>query len=322
MKFGFIFPGYGNQFVGMAKELYNDSRVMQEYFEEAANCLDKNFVKLTFASSDADLAELENAYVSLLLVSISIAAILKEQGIEPSIVAGHDVGQFAALASVGGVSMPDAIYLLRKYAGLYTEFLKDHRVEATRVKNMQKEELQKVCDQCVNGNNIAYISEYESDSQSIVSGTIESLNCLRKAVEDLQSGPVQDLPIGGGLHSPLMDEVLKTMKMYLEKVDFKEVSVPFVASITGQALKDGESVRAAVMQQIHAPIQWKKAVDAFAFCDVIIIVGPGKALLAQIQEIYPDKKVFSVVTPEDLNLVLTNVGKEPLPKDNESDSSN
>jgi len=319
MKFGFIFPGYGNQFVGMAKEFYNDSRIMQEYFEEAANCLDKNFVKLTFASSDAELSELENAYVSLLLISVSIVAILKEQGIEPSIVAGHDIGQFSALAATGGISSPDAMYLLRKYAGLYTDFLKDHRVEATRVNNMQKEELQKICEQCINGNNVAYITEHESDTQSIVSGTIESLNCLRKAVEDMQSGPVQDLPIGGGLHCPLMDEVLKTMKMYLEKVDFKEVTVPFVASITGQALKEGDLVRAAVMQQIHAPIQWKKALDAFAFCDCIIIAGPGKSLVEHIQEIYPEKKVFAVVTPDDLNLVLTNIGKDPITKDNEND---
>ena len=72
MKVGMLFPGYGSQFVGMGKELYDDSRIIQEYFEEAANCLNINFVKLCFAASDAELARMENAYPALFLLSSRI----------------------------------------------------------------------------------------------------------------------------------------------------------------------------------------------------------------------------------------------------------
>ena len=73
MKMGILFPGYGSQFVGMGKELYDASRIMQENFEEASICLNNNFVKLCFASSDAELSKIEHAYPALFLTSFSIA---------------------------------------------------------------------------------------------------------------------------------------------------------------------------------------------------------------------------------------------------------
>lgn len=322
MKVGIIFPGYGNQFVGMGKEFYDNSRSMQEHFEEAANCLDKNFIKLCFASSEAELAELENSYVSLFLVSLSIAKILQEHGIEPSMVAGNNIGEYAALASVNGINLPDAVYLLRKYAGLYTEFLKEKRVEAIRVKNIDIEKLQEVCKNCVNGNNVANVAIYELENQAVVTGTIESIACVRKAVEDLQSGPVEDLPIGQGLHSHLMDDILKSMKKYLEKVDIKDSEVPVVTGVTGQALKEGDQLRAAVMQQIHAPLKWDKVMDGFSFCDVILIAGPGKDIEALLQAAHPDKKIIPIVNPDDLNGLLELAGKPKMViKDKDDDSA-
>lgn len=329
MKVGLIFPGYGNQFVGMGKTFYDNSRIMQEHFEQAAQCLEQNYVKLCFASSDATLAKLENAYVSLFLVSLSLADILKDRGVEPSVVAGNNIGEYSAAAASGGLSLPDAVYLLKKYATLYTEFLQSRRVEALRVYNVDFNELKKICQNCTNGNNISYIASYETDDRALVSGTIESISCIKKALEDKLIGPVEEVPVGGGLYCPLMDDILKTMKQYLEKVDFKDTKVPFIASVTGQALKNGDAVRAAVMQQIHAPSQWKKVVDGFEFCDIIVIAGPGKILLAQLTQTYPDKKIMAIVTPDDMNQLLTLLGKplfeviddEGAPADEMSDDS-
>ena len=72
MKVALVFPGYGSQFVGMAKELYDESRLIQEYFEDASNCLNINFVKVCFASSENELGRLDTAFVSIFLVRFSI----------------------------------------------------------------------------------------------------------------------------------------------------------------------------------------------------------------------------------------------------------
>src|SRR3984957_20471227 len=110
MKIAFLFPGYGSQFVGMGKELYDESRIIQEYFEEASNCLNINFVKLCFASSDAELGKVTNAYGSLFLTRSAIAALLNEQRTVPDVVAWHALGELSAICSMHGISLPDGLY--------------------------------------------------------------------------------------------------------------------------------------------------------------------------------------------------------------------
>ena len=90
------------------------------------------------------------------------------------------------------------------------------------------------------------------------------------------------------------------MKMYLEKVDFKDTSIPFVGAVIGEPLEKGESSRAALMQHIHAPTRWYKVMQTFADCDVIIEVGPGTHLQKAFREIYPDKKVYGILVPQDI----------------------
>src|SRR5437870_3091921 len=107
MKIAMIFPGYGAQFVGMGKELYDESRVIQEYFEEAYNCSNLNFIRLCFASSDSELSQISNAYTSIFLLSCSLSELLKENNIKPDLVAGYGIGYFAAIFASGAITFPD-----------------------------------------------------------------------------------------------------------------------------------------------------------------------------------------------------------------------
>src|SRR5579859_6426456 len=99
MKIATLFPGYGSQYVGMGKELYDESRIMQEYFEEASNCLNINFVKLCFASSDAEISRIDNALLTNFLVGSALFALLKDLGFKTDVLVGHNAGEYAAIYS-------------------------------------------------------------------------------------------------------------------------------------------------------------------------------------------------------------------------------
>lgn len=304
MKTGFLFPGYGNQFSGMAKDLYDNFRVMQELFEEAAVCLDTNFVKLCFASSENSLKELPNAYISLFLVGISIAKILEDHMITPAVVGGYDIGEYGALASVKGITVPDALYLLKKYGQLYEQFLERKPLEALRIWDVTAFDIGHMCSHASNGAQVAALSVIEPSHNYIVSGTATSLHIIKQILKTKKIKSYKNIEVGGGAHASFMDEILKTMKMYLEKVDFKHTLAPFVAGVTGQALTNGEAVRAALMQQIHALLMIDRVIESYQFCDAIIIMGPGKMLVEMVKNAYPDKAIFEVTNLATLQEVL------------------
>lgn len=312
MKIGFMFPGYGNQRLAMGKDIYDNSRIIQEHFDQASSCIDKNFVKLCFASSDIKLSQLDNAYLSIFLLSLSIADILKHQGVVPSVVAGYDIGEFAALASVKALSLPDGLYLLSKYAKLYAEFLEGKRFEAINIKNCDSDQLQELLDLCKCNEQKPQVSVYQTYNQIIMADEIKKIACLKKHLNDVSCGPYEPALIGGGLHSYLMDPVLKVMKQYLEKVDFKDISIPFVASVTGQVLKEKDKLKSALMQQIHAPLRWDKVLQSFTFCDFIVVVGPDNFFKQQLEAEYSDKKILAVNSIDSLNECLTFLKKETI----------
>jgi len=121
MKVALLFPGYGSQYVGMGKEVYDEYRIVQEYFEEASNCLNVNFVKLCFASSDTEIGVAASAYTSIFLVSSALYAIIKQEGIVPALVAGYNIGEYSSLFAAGSITFPDGLYLLNKLALFHQE---------------------------------------------------------------------------------------------------------------------------------------------------------------------------------------------------------
>lgn len=303
MKLGMVFSGYGSQFVGMGKELYDQHRIVQEVFEEASSCLDINFVKLCFASSDVEIKKIDHAFLSIFITSISIAAVLKEQGIVPSVVAGYDVGEYAAVCSIDGISRPDALYMIKKYAGLFEAMLLEKEYSLVRVTGLSVADIKTLTVQATGGDQRVDIAVFEGQDSFVLSGTQDALSEVVETVKKRSGVKVTMLDAQAGLHSLLMDDIVKNVKMYLEKVDFKDTQVPFVSGVIGEPLHSGEMIRAAIMQHIHAPTQWEKVMEAFHDCDIIIEVGPGEHLQDLLKSRYPKKKIYRVVTPADIEQV-------------------
>ncbi len=304
MKVGFVFSGYGTQWIGMGKDLYDHYRSVQELFEEAANCLDINFVKLAFASSDAELKKVENAYLVLLVVMVATTRVLKEYGITPVMVAGDDVGEYAAVVTNGALSVPDALYLIKKFTALYQAFLDEHAVAALRIKGMEKDLVHQLCTEATRNQESAAIAIEFSKKDFVVTGTQKAIDYVAVSAKNFSYVTLKEMSVGGGLHSSLLGEILKTMRPYLEKVDFKDTETPFVTGVIGQPLITGEMIRAALMQHICAPTQWHAVQQIFKECDVILEVGHGNDLQKMFADSYPRKKIMSVGSLKDIKQVV------------------
>ncbi len=315
MKIGMIFPGQGSQVLGMGKDIYDRERIVQEYFEQASSCLEQNFVRLCFASSERELRETVNAQTAIFLISASFFAVLEQYGIKPDIVAGHSSGEYAAIFAAGGMTFPDALYLLKKRALFMEEATKSYPGTMIAVIGMPHEALQKIVQRYDEPEDIASVAEivnYNAPQQLVVSGTAQALEFVARDAR-AAGAKVMPLSVAGAFHSRLMQEAEKQFGLYMVKVDFKDLAVPLVNNIQATVVTKNEEIKNSLVTQMSSHVQWWPSMQQFKDCDVIIEVGPGNKLAKVLKREWPEKAIFVFNTPSDLEQILAFFGKE-MPK--------
>lgn len=300
MKIGMLFPGYGSQFVGMGKDLYDNSRIVQEYFEEASTCLSMNFVKLCFASSDIELSKMGNAFPALFLVSSAIAAVLKQENIIPTIAAGYNTGEYSALHCNGGVSLPDGLYLLSKYAAFYQEFLSTAQVAMIHVRGIS---VRQVFDLCTAMNSEdergLHVAIFNGNHDCIVGGPTQAVTELHAQLAR-EEVSVKKTAIELGLHSIMMQIVAQQFGIYLEKVDFKDMQIPLLNSTDGKIIHSASKIKKYIVERIYEPIMWTRVMSKIQDYSMLIEIGPGTTLSALMHHYNPQVKICAINTLKDI----------------------
>jgi len=314
-RIGMIFPGQGSQFLGMGKALYDQERIVQEHFEEASNCLGVNFVRLCFASSEKELREVANTQTAIFLVSSAISALLKERyGIVPDLVAGHSLGEYTAIQVAGGMTFPDALYLLNKRSQFMGEAVRAQNGGMLAVLRFPEDKLKIICEQYDKPGSLEHVAEvanYNSPSQIVVSGTIPELKMVKRDVEALGGRAIM-INVAGAFHSRMLEQAEKLFSTYLLKVDFRPLEIPLANNIAGKLVWSPKSIKDSLVKQTSSHIYWWKAMEYFRKMDVIVEVGPGTKFAKMIKREWPDKKVISINEQEDINELLEFLGR-PVP---------
>jgi [acyl-carrier-protein] S-malonyltransferase len=294
MKCALIFPGYTSQYVGMGKELYDEYRIVQEYFEEASNCSNINFVKLCFASSDAEIGKLTNAYMALFLIGSSVFALLKEFGIIPDVVAGYNNGEMTALFAGGCFSFPDGLYLLNKFSSFYQEELDRMDINIIRVVGKTTQEIEQVSRLITKNKNDITIAFYNGMHDHIVVGSRDIIGLLHTALETNDNVTIDYLTPDIGLHSDFMTSTIDQFKIYLEKVDFKDLHIPMISGIDGNIIMQGDEIKERFIRHFLSPFKFIAILNALKDYDYIIVSAPSETLAKKIKEYYPEKNIITI----------------------------
>jgi [acyl-carrier-protein] S-malonyltransferase len=283
----YVFPGQGAQFVGMGKDLYDNSEEAKKLFEKANNILGFRITDLMFAGTDEDLRQTKVTQPAIFLHSVILAKTLGDD-FKPDMVAGHSLGEFSALVAAGALSFSDGLKLVSKRALAMQDACEIQDSTMAAIVGLDD----KVVEDVVNGiQEVVVPANYNCPGQLVISGSIEGID---KAVEKLTEAGARralKLPVGGAFHSPLMEPAREKLAEAIENTKFQDPICPIYQNVNGQAVSNSEIIKKNLIAQLTSPVRWTQTMKNMIANGMVeyIEVGPGKVLQGLLKKV--DRKI-------------------------------
>lgn len=294
-KIGCVFPGQGSQHVGMAREVVENNLACERIMSEADRRLGFGLSELMFTGPEALLKETENAQPALLTASVACFELLKAHGIEPAVVAGHSLGEYAALVVAGAIGFSDAVWLVRQ-RGLYMkEAVPSGEGGMVAILGLGAAEVQALCDHC-RPYGLVEMANFNCPGQIVVSGEVAALEKVVAYAKDFGAKRAITLVVSGPFHCSMLTGAGERLEKAMAQVTFSEAKIPVIANCSGEIVAGKEEIAKCLVKQVSSPVLWEQTIRKMLSdgVEVIIEVGAGKVLSGLMKKIAPEVTVLNV----------------------------
>lgn len=311
MKIAFVFPGQGSQYVGMGKELYDNFTSVSRIFEEAGDILGFDIRKMCFEGSEEELQFTYNTQPAILTVSVAAYQVLKEQGVSPSIVAGHSLGEYSALVASGALNFADAVGLVRK-RGTFMQECAPPNGGMAAILGLQNELVSKACQEA-SGEGVVEVANYNCPGQVVIAGEEGALTKAMALCRENGAKRAIPLTVSGPFHTSLMNEAGRRLAGELDRIPVANPVCPLISNVTAEPVESAGEIKELLARQVSSSVLWEQSVLKLVDMGTctFVEVGPGKVLTGLIKKIIKDKRVLNVENTASLENSLDNL-KEVL----------
>jgi [acyl-carrier-protein] S-malonyltransferase len=296
MGIAWVFPGQGSQKVGMAAGVL-DLPGARERFALASDLLGRDLLAICAGEAGGDLSDLNdtrNTQPALFVVESLLVDALRAQGRQPTLVAGHSLGELVALYAAGVFDAATGLELMHSRSALMAAA---GGGAMTAVMGFERSELEAL----VAATEGVVIANDNSSAQVVLSGTPEAVGQVSAALNCKRAIP---LPVSGAFHSPFMAQAAEAFAAKLETVPFADATVPVLSNTDPSPERSAPVLKSRLRDQMTTGVRWRETMDRCVAegIETAVEIGPGNVLSGLIRRSCPGVTTAQIATAADLAL--------------------
>lgn len=307
MKTALIFSGQGSQYVGMMNDSYNQFPVAKELINQADEISGFELSKICFNGPTELLKETRYTQPAIFLHS-AVNFELTKSKLNFAAVAGHSVGEYAALFAAGVIDFEAALKLVVKRGDLMFNAGEEIPGTMFAVINLSDEKVLEVCkDLTENGNGrIIVAANFNSPGQVVVSGSREYLRENANKFKDAGARMVKELVVSGAFHSPLLNSAQSELENAINSTKFSDAKIPVYTNVFAKPTMNADEIRKALIEQLISPVLWTQTLYNMFADEIVnfIEIGPGNILQGLVKRTIKDASIIGIDKITEINQLL------------------
>jgi [acyl-carrier-protein] S-malonyltransferase len=287
----------------MGRSWAEESSAAREVYEQADEVLGLPLSDLCWNGPEEELQLTANAQPALLATAAAILRGVGDLGLDPVAMAGHSLGEYAALVAADSLRLEDALLLVRRRGEFMQEAVPVGEGAMAAILGMGAAEVTAVTAE-TRGEEVCAVANLNAPGQTVIAGHTRAVERAMERCKEEGARRAVRLPVSAPFHSPLMAPAREQLTPFLDQTSFSDPAVPVVCNIDAQPTSTGDDARKALIRQIDGPVRWVASVawiTEHMQADLFVEVGPGKVLTGLNRQNAPQAKTVSLSEPSGLH---------------------
>lgn len=306
MKLGFVFPGQGSQFVGMGKDYYEKYECVREVYNKANQILGFDIAKLSFEGPEEDLNQTKNTQMAILVMSLAMVELLKQNNIQANISAGLSLGEYSALIYSNIINFEDGIKIVQKRGTYMQEYLPEGNWSMAAILGLDDTTIEDVCKQVTKG--FVVPANYNCQGQVAISGEKEAVLQAMELLKEAGAKRTIELKTSGPFHTSKLQEASDKLYEALQEIQINKIAdQKVIKNIDATEYTNNDDIKRILANHVINPVKFKKSIENMIDqgVDTIIEIGPGKVLSGFVKKTNKDIQVFNTNNIEAFEQILS-----------------
>jgi len=307
-RFALVFPGQGTQYPGMGQDLYRGHQGVRDLFAEAGNVLGTDMVSLCFTGPQERLDLTVNTQIAVLTVEIAAWRAFSERvAVKPFVMAGHSLGEYAALHAAGAVGLRDCLSVVHRRAQLHQEAVPVGKGAMAAILGLPREEVEALCRERDAADHAVAVSIENAPGQIVISGHTVAVLEVIAAAGAREGVRAVLLPISVPCHCRLLRGAAEQFATTLGEIAFRDCAPPVIPNCDPLQVHSREHTQELLVRQITSPVRWRETIARMAEMgvDTIVEIGPKRILSGLIRRIDRRFRLLNVEDEASLEMTAT-----------------